>query len=74
MAAYKVGAEGGDVVCQWQVGHMYYNGRVVAVDYEQARQWIEKAAAQDHPNAVGHLGTMYAHGEGVTPSSPTASG
>ena len=68
MAAYKLGAEGGDAECQWQLGSMYYNGRGVEVDYEQALPWIEKAAAQDYPDAVGRLGVMYADGLGVTPS------
>ena len=68
MAAYKVGAEGGDVGCQWQVGFMYSHGRGVAVDHKQALPWIEKAAAQDHPSAVGRLGAMYDNGDGVTPS------
>ena len=68
MAAYKVSAEGGDAVCQHQVGMMYYYGEGVAVDYEQARLWIEKAVAQDHPGAVCTLGVMYADGQGVTPS------
>ena len=68
MAAFQVGAEGGNAGCQWQVGSMYYSGRGVAVDYQQARPWIEKAAAQDDPAAVGQLGAMYKHGEGATPS------
>ena len=68
MAAYKVGAEGGHAMCQWQVGTMYYLGRGVAVDCGRGRAWIEKAAAQDHPSAVGQLGVMYEDGEGVTPS------
>ena len=68
MAAYKVGAEGGDAVCQHQVGMMYYHGDGVSVDNNEARPWLEKAAAQDDPKAVGQLGTMYANGEGVTPS------
>ena len=38
------------------------------VDYKQARPWIEKAAAQDYPDAVGAVGYMYSNGEGVTPS------
>ena len=29
---------------------------------------IEKAAAQDQPNAVGALGVMYGNGTGMTPS------
>ena len=68
MAAYKVGAEGGDAVCQYQVGHMYYFGIGVDVDKKQALPWTEKAAAQDQPNAVAQLGTMYGNGQGVTPS------
>ena len=68
MAAYKVGGEGGDAMCQYQVGHMYCFGHGVDVDYEQALPWIQKAAAQDHPNAVCTLGTMYGDGEGVAPS------
>ena len=58
----------GNADCQWQVGSMYYNGRGVDVDYAQALPWLEKAAAQDQPKAVGQLGTMYSDGQGVTPS------
>ena len=68
MAAYKVGAEGGDAGSQWQVGFMYYSGLGVDVDYAQALPWIEKAAAQDYPEAVGQLGVIYNGGKGVTPS------
>jgi len=68
MAAHKVGAEGGHVLCQWQVGFMYCNGLGVDVDYAQALPWIEKAAAQNEPSAVGQLGVMYSEGKGVTPS------
>ena len=68
MVAYKVGAEGGLAVCQHQVGMMYCYGRGVDVDYKQARAWLEKAAVQDYPAAVGQLGAMYANGQGVTPS------
>ena len=68
MAAYKVGTEGGDAICQYQVGIMYVNGQGGAVDYKQARLWFEKAAAQDHPAAVGLLGVLYMDGKGVTPS------
>ena len=53
---------------QYQVGMMYCQGMGVVMDYTQARAWFEKAAAQDHPNAVGQLGVIYMRGEGVTPS------
>ena len=68
MAAYKVGANGGNAGCQWMVGSMYYNGQGVDVDYAQALPWIEKAAAQDEPKAVAQLGSMCFDGKGVTPS------
>ena len=71
MAAYKVGAEGGDARCarcQYQVGMMYHGGRSVDVDYAQALPWIEKAAAQDMPTAVQQLSVMYHAGHGMTPS------
>ena len=69
MAAYKVGAEGGDAASQHQIGHMYYKGRGgVDVDFKQARAWFEKAAAQEFPNAVGQLGVMYDDGRGVSGS------
>ena len=68
MAAYKVGAEGGDSLCQHQVGMMYYQGHGVAADFKEARPWLEKAAAQDDPDAVSQLGAMYSDGDGVTPS------
>ena len=69
MAAYKVGAEGGHATCQYQVGMTYCKGLgCVDVDYKQARPWIEKAAAQDYPEAVGQLGVLYYEGLGVTPS------
>ena len=68
MAAYKVGAEGGDSGSQHQVGIMFCNGCGVAVDYQQARAWLEKAAAQDYPGAVGMVGGMYYAGRGVDTS------
>ena len=68
MAAYKIAAEAGDAMSQWQVGIMYYCGEGVAVDFEHARPWIEKAAAQDLPDALSLLGTMYFEGKGVAPS------
>ena len=68
MAAYKVAAEAGVALCQYQVGFMYCTGQGVAMDYKQARPWLEKAAAQDNPGAVGQLGLMYKTGAGVTVS------
>ena len=69
MAAYKIGAEGGDAICQHQLGTMYDKGQGgVDVDDKQAVAWYEKAAAQDFPSAVNALGVCAKRGEGMTPS------
>ena len=68
IAAFRVGAEGGDASCQYQVGAMHYKGMGVAVDYNQARLWLERAVAQDHPIAFTLLGMAYSDGKGVIPS------
>ena len=47
---------------------MYYEGRGVPQDFKQALVWYEKAAAQDLPDALAQLGSLYCHGEGVLPS------
>ena len=47
---------------------MYYKGQGVAVDFEQARAWFEKAEAKHSPKSGLQLGMMYANGDGATPS------
>ena len=44
---------------------MYEDGRGVAQDYTQARQWYEKAAAAGNAQAMYNLGWLYEHGQGV---------
>ena len=56
MAAYKIGAEGGNALCQYQLGAMIKRGHGVDVDHKQAVACYEKAAAQDHPIAFNALG------------------
>ena len=51
-------------MCQHQVGSMYYKGQGVAVDFEQARAWFEKAEAKHSPKSGLQLGMMYANGDG----------
>ena len=68
MTAYKIGAEGGNDICQHQLGYMLQYGVGIDVDYEQALVWYEKAAAQDEPEAVGELGFMAACGQAQQPS------
>ena len=69
LAAYKIGAEGGDAGCQFNLGLVYRKGQGVASpDYEQALVWFEKAAAQHLPAAINELGAMALHGQAQTPS------
>ena len=47
LAAYKIGAEGGNVLCQYNLGKLNCEGRGIdSPDYEQALVWLEKAAAK----------------------------
>jgi TPR repeat protein len=41
------------------------DGQGVAQDYQQARQWYEKAAAAGHARAMTNLGVLYHNGQGV---------
>ena len=68
IAGYKVGANAGDPVCQFQVGTMNFRGFGVDVNYEDAWAWFEKSAAQEYADAVQMLGSMYYIGRGVTSS------
>ena len=69
LAAYKIGAEGGNAYCQNQLGSMYYLGRGIdSPDYKQAVVWLEKAAAQGQANALNNLGVMADQGLGQQPS------
>jgi uncharacterized protein len=47
------------------LGVLYANGRGVAQDYGQARQWFEKAAAAGDAEAMNNLGVLYDNGQGV---------
>lgn len=51
---------------------MYENGNGVTQDYNEAKQWYEKAAEQGEARAQLSLGFMYAQGHGVRQSFDTA--
>ena len=69
MAAYKIGAEGGSAIGQYQLGCMLTSGLgIESPDYKQALVWYEKAAAQDNPQAFCGLGVMAMRGQAQTPS------
>ena len=58
-------AEQGYAGAQYNLGLMYDKGYGVPQDYEQARQWYEKAAAQGYAKAQYNLGVLYHNGNGV---------
>jgi len=49
----------------FNLGLLYANGDGVAQDYAKAREWYEKAAANDDASAMFNLGLLYANGDGV---------
>ena len=58
-------AEQGDVIAQFDLGHMYQLGEGVQQDFVQARSLYEQAAAKGHSRAQRHLGSLFATGRGV---------
>ena len=69
MAAFTIGAEGGDAVCQVALGAMFRDGQGIdSPDYKQALVWYEKAAAEDLPDGHASLGSMAFAGHAQTPS------
>ena len=65
LARLKQKAESGDAAAQVELGHVYTAGKVVSQDLEIAREWYEKAAAQNEPVALMVLGAIYTAGRGV---------
>lgn len=58
-------AEKGEASAQEVLGGMYFVGEGTKQDYEKAKEWYEKAAAQDYAKAQTNLGMMYSDGLGV---------
>jgi TPR repeat protein len=44
---------------------MYYQGKGVKEDFQEAFKWYQKAAKQGYAFAQCHLGRMYIEGKGV---------
>jgi TPR repeat protein len=63
-------AEQGLTACQIEVGNSYLTGRdpngdPCDINYELARQWLERAHEKDASTATFILGTMYEDGKGA---------
>lgn len=65
IAEYKIKAEQGDSIAQFNLGLMYHNGNGVHQDYKLAIFWYEKAAELWNQKAQNSLGMMYTKGDGV---------
>ena len=59
-------AEAGNADAQFNLGIAWINGSAGTVDYEKARYWWEKAAAQGQRIAQYNLGVLYDEGRSVS--------
>lgn len=57
-------AESGDAPAQYAVGLAFAAGRGVPQDYERARHWYQRAAAQGYAAAENNLGVLLMRGLG----------
>ena len=58
-------AEQGLVEAQYNLALLYYHGKGVAVDLEQAHQWYLRAAEQDYVRAQYRVAELYEKGQGT---------
>jgi TPR repeat protein len=62
---YKLAAEKGVAVAQYNMGVFYSRGEVVSQDRKAAARWFRKAANQGDTEAQAHLGSQYLNGTGL---------
>ena len=65
MRVWLQAAQKGDADAQATLGEIFEQGLGVPPDYQAARTWYEKAAAQNQPRALTNLGNLYERGLGV---------
>ena len=58
-------AEQGGAAAQFNLGLLYYDGKGVPQDFQQAADWFALSADHDYTKAQYNLGEMYAVGKGV---------
>lgn len=68
-ATMRTAAEAGEAEAQYMLARMYERGDGIAPNDFEAVRWLERAAAQDHKDAMMDLGWMLANGYG-TPKDP----
>jgi TPR repeat protein len=62
---FRIEAESGDAVAQYNLGVCYHNGVGVAPDAKEAIKWFRKAALQGNATAQYHLGLSLVNGNGA---------
>lgn len=62
---YKKAAEAGHVEAQSELGHMFFRGEGVKINYKEAFKWLYLAANGADLLAQSTLGYMYQHGIGT---------
>jgi TPR repeat protein len=62
---FKLAAEGGFAMAQFNLGTCYSDGDEVEQDYAEAVRWFRVAAAQAYASAQHNLGRMYDTDRGV---------
>ena len=65
MRFLRFGAAYGDILAEYNLGWMYWNGKGVLPDYIKGIDWYRRAAEQGHADAQNNLGVSYALGKGV---------
>ena len=61
----RFGAGYGDILAEYNLGWMYWNGKGTLPDYVNGIDWYRRAAEQGHADAQNNLGISYALGKGV---------
>jgi uncharacterized protein len=65
MGSIMKSAQAGDPIAQYKLATMYYEGKGIPRDDEEAVKWFLQAAQFDHIEAQYVLGVMYEKGHGV---------
>ena len=55
----RMGAEHGQIDCQYEIGNAYNNGEGLKMDKDQAAYWFKMAADNGHKNACNKLAVIY---------------
>jgi uncharacterized protein len=65
MRTWRPLAEAGDPAAQTNIGYLYYEGKGVSQNLQEAIKWYKMAATKNYPDACFNLGVAYSEGQGV---------